>query len=128
MANGFLLPQWLLDLLRNHTRLILRPHYTVQITNLTAHVVFSEINVFYKRVNMNGVVFLSQTNVEPGESRFFDLGPCPEMESYVVGFFFGEELVAQLPPAGQGNMTPQLASQFKPSDQDPCADGWAISD
>ena len=132
MANGFfseLLPQWLVDWLREHSpQLLLSPHYTIQIMNATVHTVFSEINVFYKRKGQNGIVFLTQANVEPGESRYYDLGPCEDMESYVIGFFFGEDLVAQLPPAGAGNMTPALASQYKPADQDPCADGWAIAD
>jgi len=122
-----MLPQWMLDVL---ARLLIpfTPHYTVKISNFTAQTVFSEINIFYKRVNQSGVVFLTQTNIQPGEFRYYDLGPCSEMESYVVGFFFGVNLVAQLPPEGQGNMTPALASQYKPADQDPCLDGWGISD
>lgn len=70
--------------------------YRVNIRNLTTDV-FDQIVVFYKRVGKPGVVFLKEVNVKAGEFRGFVLGPCPEMESYVIGFFQGDNMVAQLP-------------------------------
>lgn len=46
------------------------------------------------------------------------------MRRYVVGFFIGDEMVATFP--AEGNMTPELASQWNPSDTERCADSWRI--
>ena len=61
----------------------------------------------------------------PGDIAEFLLGLCRDVESYVIGFFIGDDLVAQHPPSG--NLTPQLASVLNPTDTDPCADSWSIS-
>lgn len=119
-------PAWVSRLLEK-LGYILESDYTVQITNATTDTIFSEIDIFYNRTNQPGVVILTDANIGPGETRYFDLGKCALMESYVVGFFVGQDLVAQLPADGS-NMTPESASMYKPSDQDRCVDGWAISD
>ncbi len=126
-ASKRLLSPWLLDLLERWGFHIQRD-YTIQIANATSNTTFDEVDVFYKRVGLPGVVFLTEKQVAPGQARYFDLGACSEMESYVVGFFIGDDLVAQLPAEGDGNMTPARASQLKPADVDACADAWAITD
>lgn len=100
-------------------------NYNVQVTNGSSDT-FTELNIFYKRLGQPGVVFLTYPNVVPLDTKFYDLGPCPQMESYVVGFFIGEELVAKIPSSG--NMTPQLATALSPTDQNACADSWRITD
>lgn len=119
-----LLPAWLKEFLQ-HLGIVLHTSYTVEIVNATASTTFDEVDIFYKRVGQPGVVFLT-TQLAPNEKYYFNLGPCNEMESYVVGFFVGETLVIKIPP--EGNMTPELASQIKPSDTDSCADAWLITD
>jgi hypothetical protein len=99
--------------------------YIVRFTNHTS-VTFDEVIIFYKRLNLPGVVFLQEIGLVPGEVRDFNLGLCIMMESYVIGIFIGEDLVGQLPGPGQGNMTPARASEFDPSDVDPCADSWGV--
>ncbi len=98
--------------------------YTVTVANRTTDT-FDQIVVFYKRVNLEGVVFLQEVGVTPGQVVVFRLGACNRMENYVVGFFLGDDLVAKIP--GSGNMTPQLASQLNPTDVEPCADSWSIA-
>jgi hypothetical protein len=98
--------------------------YTVTITNRTEDT-FDEISLFYKRKDLPGVVFLTEPIVSPGESVVFRLGVCRQMESYVFGGFIGATEVFKLPEVGV--MTPQLASQIKSSDIEPCADSWAIT-
>jgi hypothetical protein len=104
--------------------LVTLPFYTVTVTNRTTEDIFTRIVVFYKRLNLSGVVFLEQLIVIPNESRVFNLAFCDQMESYVVGFFIDDDLVAKIP--GQGNMTPQLASQLNSTDFYPCEDSWSI--
>lgn len=99
--------------------------YQININNQTTDI-FTQIVVFYKRIGLSGVVYLREENVQPGQISTFVCGLCKEFESYVVGFFIGDELVAQIPTTG--NMTPQLASQLNPSDRDPCIDSWMITD
>jgi len=48
------------------------------------------------------------------------------MESYVIGFFIGDEMVHQFPASGDGNMTPQRASMENPDDSDATVDWWTI--
>jgi hypothetical protein len=120
--DPLLLPEPL-RLLLEYLGYIAEVYYTVEVINSTADTTFDEIDVFYKRVGQSGIVFLTQKLVAPGETRYFNLGPCSQMESYVVGFFVGADLVAQVPPEGQGNITPDT----KP-DAEPCADSWTISD
>lgn len=97
--------------------------YRVFISNATTDT-FDEIVIFYKRVGLPGVVYLTEPLVGPGQVRAFMLGAAENMESYVVGFFLAGQNVAQIP--SQGNMTPALASQLKPSDTDLCLDSWEI--
>jgi|SwirhisoilCB1_FD_contig_21_8816734_length_536_multi_3_in_0_out_0_1 hypothetical protein len=99
--------------------------YVVRFSNMTS-TTFDEVVVFYKRKSLSGVVFLNKIGLIPGEVTEFNLGFCYLMESYVIGLFINSELVAQLPAAGDGNMTPERASQFDPSDIDPCVDSWSI--
>jgi hypothetical protein len=99
--------------------------YLVYVRNLTPDT-FSEIVVFYKRIGQTGVVYLREENVRPAEYRAFALGLSEVMESYVIGFFQGDQLVAQLPRADEGNMTPVRASLENPDDKDPAADWWTI--
>jgi hypothetical protein len=99
--------------------------YTVTVTNSTPEF-FDQVVIFYKRVGLNGVVFLQETGFVPGDIRIFRLGVCKDMESYALGFFQGEDMVARLPDEGS-NMTAALASQINPTDTDPCADSWTIS-
>jgi hypothetical protein len=98
--------------------------YRVIVSNLSTDT-FDQIVVFYKRVGLDGVVFLKEENVQPQQVRGFVLGPCLAMESYVVGFFIGDDRVAKLPDSG--NMTPELASQLNPEDTWRCIDAWSIS-
>jgi hypothetical protein len=98
--------------------------YLVDVNNQTTDT-FSEIVVFYKRLGLPGVVYLSARDVGPGKVSSFVCGLCKDFESYVVGFFLGPNLVAQIP--GAGNMTPALASQLNPTDVDPCIDAWMIT-
>jgi len=98
-------------------------YYTVSVINATTDTTFDEIDIFYKRVGQTGIVFLTQQAAAPGETRYFNLGPCSQMGGYVVGFFVGSDLVAQIPPEGQGNVTPDTKA-----DGQPCADSWVISD
>lgn len=98
--------------------------YHINVNNQSADT-FTQIVVFYKRVGKAGVVFLKAEQVQPGQVVGFMCGLCTDLESYVVGFFIDDELVAQLPATG--NMTPALASQLNPTDTDPCIDSWAIS-
>lgn len=97
--------------------------YVVAVTNLTQDT-FTQIVVFYKRIGLRGVVFLKNEIVAPGQFSSFLCGLCKDLESYVIGFFIGDDLVFQFP--SQGNMTPELAGQIKPSDSDPCIDSWTI--
>jgi hypothetical protein len=99
--------------------------YRVIVRNATPDT-FTEIVVFYKRVGQSGVVFLREENVGPAEARGFVLGIAGQMESYVIGFFIGDEMVAQWPASGDGNMTPQRASIDNPDDTDPTVDWWTI--
>lgn len=102
--------------------------YTVTITNRTTDT-FDEIALFYKRVNLPGVVYLGELNVGPSQTRIFNLGPCTQMESYAFGLRIGNDFVFQFPRdiLGPGiNMTPHLASVYSPSDVEPCADSWRI--
>jgi hypothetical protein len=98
--------------------------YLINVNNQTSDT-FTEIVVFYKRINLSGVVFLKADQVQPGVVTGFMCGLCKEFESYVVGFFIGNQLVAQIPTTG--NMTPALASQLNPTDIYPCIDSWLIS-
>jgi hypothetical protein len=97
--------------------------YTVNILNTTTDT-FDEIVVMMKRINQTGIVFLVNEGVAPGETAQYLLGLCRDVESYVVGFYIGDTEVFKFP--AQGNLTPALASQLKPSDTDPCADSWLI--
>jgi hypothetical protein len=99
--------------------------YVVRFVNQTT-TTFDEVWIFYKRKGQNGVVSLNKNGLLPGEVTDFELGPCQYMESYVIGVFIGEDLVAQLPAPGDGNMTPERASQLNPLDVDPCSDIWEI--
>lgn len=99
--------------------------YTVTVRNLTLADWF-DIVIFYKRVGLSGVVYLEAFDVQPNAAPVFQMGLCSQMESYVVGFFIGDDLVAQIPSSG--NMTPSLASIYNPSDIWPCADSWSIAD
>ena len=74
--------------------------YTVTVRNDTTDT-FTEIVIFYKRKNADGVVYLSQREVTPGEIRIFSLGVGNLMESYVIGLFIGEDIVGKLPPTGE---------------------------
>lgn len=98
--------------------------YHINVNNQTTDT-FTQIVVFYKRIGMPGVVFLKDEEVQPTQVVSFMCGLCKELESYVVGFFIGDELVAQIPATG--NMTPGLASQLNPTDRYPCVDSWMIS-
>ena len=100
--------------------------YTVSVTNRTVDTIFDRFVCFYNRVGQSGVVFLEQLIVIPNETRVFNLGPCGEMQSYVIGFFVDDDLVAKIPLSG--NMTPALASMVSPGDVSPCEDSWAIFD
>ncbi|WP_120575806.1 MULTISPECIES: hypothetical protein [unclassified Corallococcus] len=104
---------------------LLEDIYTVTVRNLTSADWF-DIVVFYKRVGLSGVVYLEAFDVQPNAAPVFQMGVCSQMESYVVGFFIGDDLVAQIPSSG--NMTPTLASIYNPSDIEPCADSWSIAD
>lgn len=98
--------------------------YTLTITNHTTDT-FDRIVLFYKRLNLNGVVYLEQLNVQPNQVRVFNLGRCTEMESYAFGCFIGDDMVIQFPRPGV-NATPDLASKLNPADIDPCADSFGI--
>ena len=98
--------------------------YRVNINNQSTSV-FDQIVIFYNRVGQDGVVFLQEVNAQPGEVRGFVLGQCDQMESYVVGFFIGDNEVAKFPDSG--NMTPDLAHQLHP-DAPWCVNSWSISD
>jgi hypothetical protein len=102
-------------------------HYIVRFGNMTS-VPFDEVVIFYKRRWLPGVVFLDKIGLIPGEVTDFDLGICQFMESYVIGVFIGSDLVAQLPAPGDGNITPERASQIDSADIDPCVDSWNIWD
>lgn len=118
---------WGSNAMRSHARLSrpssTAPAYTVTIRNASTET-FSEIVAFYKRINLPGVVFLASYEVQPQAQPVFQMGLCSQLESYVVGFFIQDELVAKIP--ARGNMTPQLASVFNPSDTYACEDSWSI--
>jgi hypothetical protein len=99
--------------------------YSVNVRNLTPDTTFDSIDLFYKRRGLDGLVYLTEPNVGPGQIAPFVLGSCNQMESYVVAFIIGGEPVARFPD--QGNMTPELASQLSPGDKEPCADSWSIN-
>jgi hypothetical protein len=99
--------------------------YTVTVRNDSPDV-WDEVAIFYTRTNSQGAVFVRELRVVPNDVRNFMLGRCSEMQAYVVGIFIGSQLVFQFPAAGDGNITPDRASQIKPSDVAPCADSWVI--
>lgn len=96
--------------------------YSVVIENDTGDTTFTEIAIFFRQ----GVDLLTQNflNVAPGQIKTFHLGDCHTMQSYAVGFWIGNDMVARIPE--EGNMTAELASQLDPSDTLPCSDGWEI--
>lgn len=98
--------------------------YTVTIRNATT-VRFDRVVLFYKRKNQPGVVFLQELDVAPGEARVFVLEIARLVESYVVGCFRDDQMVARLPGQGQ-EMTAALASTLNPTDTYPAADSWAV--
>lgn len=115
----------LLEALHSQVPILELSKYTVRVINSTS-TTFDEVVIFYKNKSLNGVVFLHKVGLIPNEVYDFEFSFCYLMESYVIGFFIGEDLVAQLPGPGQGNMTPERASQLDPSDIDKCVDSWEI--
>jgi hypothetical protein len=101
--------------------------YVVYIRNGSTST-FTEVVFFYKRRSLPGVVFLREEVFAPQQIAGFALGLAEDMESYVIGFFLGDELVAQMPPKGDGNMTALRASIYNPDDQDAAGDWWTIED
>jgi hypothetical protein len=99
--------------------------YLVNVNNQSSDT-FTQIVVFYKRIGLSGVVFLKAENVQPGQVAGFVCGLSKNLESYVIGFFLGDDLVQQIPSTG--DMTPALASILNPTDTDPCIDSWMITD
>lgn len=99
--------------------------YKINIANQTTDT-FTRIELFYKRVGLPGLVYLTEENFIPGQTVTFVCGLCKNMESYAIAFLIGEDLVAKIPE--QGSMTPARASVMKPSDKDPCSDSWIISE
>jgi hypothetical protein len=99
--------------------------YTVTITNLTGDF-WPELDIFYKVVNASGAadILAIEQSVPSGDTRVFTLGLCSEMASYLVTGFDGPDLLFRFPD--QGVMTPTLASQVRPADQNPCADAWVF--
>lgn len=70
--------------------------YTVTVRNSTTDV-FDDLVLFYKTKGQAGVTYLHSGTVMPGEAVPFALGPCGAMESYAIGFFIGNDMVATFP-------------------------------
>jgi hypothetical protein len=103
---------------------LLEWYYTVTIRNETTEV-FDQVVVFYGMTNVPaGVGIWREWIFAPGDVRVFNLGICKYLKDYVVGFYLGDDLVSRFPD--QGTMTPELASQVKPSDAGRCTDSWVI--
>jgi hypothetical protein len=99
--------------------------YTVTIRNQTTDT-FDSIDAFYKRIGQTGLVYLTDPQVNPGDITVFRMGPCKNLESYVIAFVIQGNLVASIPPQGQGNMTPARASAESTGDVFLCQDSWRI--
>jgi len=100
--------------------------YTVSIRNTTVET-FDEVVLFYKRLGLEGVVFLGTTGFKPGDRIIFPLGMCGGMVSYAVGLFKGGTLLATIPnPQDGAAMTPDLAANLDPARPDACTDAWAV--
>jgi hypothetical protein len=116
--------------------------YQVAVTNLSApdptttppwDGTFDEIALFYSQTtDPNRIIFLKQNYVQYGQVATFNLGPCNLVNSYVIGFFVGNQKVATIPDPnnpvfqGQTHITPALDHQIHPNDP-PCTNGWTIS-
>lgn len=98
--------------------------YSVWVENQT-EITVTEMVVFYLQRGSNVMQMRQIIPVLPGGIAMFELGQCTQLESYSLGIFIGDELVARVPQPGQ-NMTPELATQYHPWDNDPCKDTWGF--
>lgn len=85
----------------------------------------SEVVAFWRSPTSALAGQTSEANVTAGTARTLNLGQCNLLVSYVLGVFVDGHRVLRLPPEGQ-EMTPALASQLHPQDDQPCADSWAL--
>ena len=88
--------------------------YVVRFANMTS-TTFDEVVVFYKRKFLPGVVYLNHIGLIPGEVTEFELGLCYLMESYVIGVFIGDDLVAQLPRSWHWEYDPRESASGGPN-------------
>lgn len=99
-------------------------HYSVWVENQT-EIVVDEMIVFFKQRGDNVMQMRQVIPVLPGGIALFDIGMCSAMESYSLGIFIDNELVARIPAEGL-SMTPELAELYHPWDKDPCKDTWGF--
>ncbi len=104
-------------------------NYVVRVINYFPQVV-DEVALFFKRNSDNPAApshFTWMTNVLPGQTRFFNLGACSDLQSYALGAFIGSEAVVTIPPPGTGPMTPARAAlQYPQNHVGPCEDRWPL--
>lgn len=98
--------------------------YSVWVENQT-EITVSEMIVFYLQRGSSVMQMRQIIPVLPGGIAMFELGQCSVMESYSLGIFVGDDMVARVPEPGQ-SMTPELATQYHPWDNDPCKDTWGF--
>jgi hypothetical protein len=98
--------------------------YRVTITN-NSDILWEEIEVFYKILNLDGVVPLIAAGVfPPGTSMTFHLSPCNRLESYAWGFLFRDingDLLSYRAPEGGGTFPPDVGSA------DPCHPEFVVT-
>jgi hypothetical protein len=93
--------------------------YKVTVTNLST-TTFSEVTLFYKRRGLDGIVYIRWNDVVPAAIVEYVCGLTQDLESYVIGFFDNDKLVAQIPETG--NLYPSA------DDGDIDADAHVIQD
>lgn len=107
--------------------------YTVSITNRTPEVL-DQILLLYRN-KASQLAYLEHNDVQIGETRVFQLGICPDMESYSFSVFIKGVEVSWLPPRegdldyaewGPGPVTREKASLHNPTDKFLCEDSWSV--
>ena len=103
--------------------------YTVHVTN-NRNAVIDEVRLFFKRNSDDPGAAVHNTwatNVQPGQTRFFDLGPCSDLQSYAFGAWIGNQTIVSIPPPGTGPLTPARAAQDFPQNHvGPCEDRFPL--
>lgn len=127
--------------LRNNTHLLGDPTDP----NASLVPITLDFRMFYKRVNLDGVVFYEVLGVQPGQIAVFPMGACEKMESYAFGAWgyfdagtggpldyemvwssldmtLGGEPIGDITPAKAG----AYAAEIGVADTEDCADSYQI--